>query len=193
MNDVVPPPAEQPVELPRKARIERALYDVAACRSHPVVEHAVESAQDEKVRSDPVWWKRLGELDGAEFRASAFQLPEHIQDAQFVRCVRHDPTPPANASTTTPRTSAAAPLRSRNVRAAYEENSTIAPATRAQAAPLSPYRPTSGGVLAATKTRDVALMKNWEPKRWRAAVPVPRKTDANVTTVAATSQNSTLE
>src|SRR5262245_8035880 len=129
MNDVVPPPAEQPEEPPRKARIERTLDDVAACGSNPVVEHAVESAQYEKVRSDLVRWKRLGKLDGAELRASAFQLPEHIQDAQSVRCVRHGPIPPANASTTTPCTSAVAPLRSRNVRAAYAENSTIAPAT----------------------------------------------------------------
>src|SRR5213593_762496 len=119
MNDVVAPLAEQPVELPHEARIERTLDDVAACGSHPIVEHAVESAQDEKIRSDVVRWKRLGKLDGAELRASAFQLPEHIQDAQSVTCVRHGLIPPANASTTTPGTAAAAPLRSRNVRAAY--------------------------------------------------------------------------
>jgi hypothetical protein len=46
-------------------------------------------------------------------------------------------------------------LRPRNVRAAYAVNSTIAPATRAQAAPLSPYRLTSGAVAEATRTNSI--------------------------------------
>ena len=155
MNDVVAPLAEQPVELPHEARTERTLDDVAACGSHPVVEHAVEAAQDEKIRSDLVRAERLGKLDGAELRASAFHLPKHIQDAQSISSFRHGLTPPASASTTTPGTAVAAPLRPRNVRAAYAVNSTIAPATRAQAAPLSPYRLTSGAVAEATRTNSI--------------------------------------
>src|SRR5262245_3490500 len=165
MNNVVAPLAEQPVELPDEARIERTLDDVAACGSHPIVEHAVEAGQDQKIRSDLVRAARLGNLDGAELRTPAFHLPEHIQDTQSTGVVRHGLIPPASASATKPGTAAAAPLRSRNVRTVYAKNSTIAPATRAHAAPSSPYRLTSGAVLAATKTRDVVLMRNGEPKR----------------------------
>src|SRR5215213_11680308 len=65
-----------------KSRIQAALDHFPARCPDALVQGSVETAQNEKVRSNPFTVKRLGEFDGAELGAAAKQPAEHVQHAQ---------------------------------------------------------------------------------------------------------------